>query len=81
MASKEKFSQSILDSLIGYPISCFLRLINHSINFVICIIFFKQFRDTFLSWFKCNRVSSVPVNEPTANVKTISTMMSTDVGK
>ena len=81
LASKDTSSQSIQESLIAYPISSFLRLINHSINFVIYMIFFKQFRDTFFSYCKCFIFKqSSPANE-VSNLANISTRATQNCAK
>ena len=50
--SKNTFQNKMFsDIAIVYPISEFLTVINHSINFVIYIVFLRKFRETFVQCF------------------------------
>ena len=53
--SKDKFQNNEVfsDIAVAYPISEFLTVINHSVNFVIYIVFLRKFRETFLQCFSC----------------------------
>ena len=55
---------------IAWPPSVLLLLINHSVNFVIYVIFFKEFRDRFVSIMLCKKPGRV------SNMKRSSTRIS-----
>ena len=53
--SKDTFQNNKVFSNIAvvYPISEFLTVINHSVNFVIYIVFLRKFREIFVQCFSC----------------------------
>ena len=50
--NKLQFNATYLNAQIAYPVAALILTINHSINFIIYLIFFKEFRNTFLQCFK-----------------------------
>ena len=72
--SKDTFQNNKVFSNIAvvYPISEFLTVINHSVNFVIYIVFLGKFRETFLQCFSCTFSGRAPQEtEIQGNLKSI----------
>ena len=44
--------------LIAWSFAIVSAVLNHSVNFVIYMIFFKEFRDTFLRFLPCNKFTN-----------------------
>ena len=57
-SESHKLSQTIIDTLHGiWPVFILLSNINHSINFIVYVIFLEDFRKTFAGMFSCCRRS------------------------
>ena len=50
--NKLQFNATYLNAQIAYPIAALILTVNHSINFIIYLIFFKEFRNTFVKCLK-----------------------------
>ena len=75
--SKNKFQNKMLsDIAIVYPISEFLTVINHSVNFVIYIVFLRKFRETFVQCFSCMFLGKIPQETETQKNDSIITVSS-----
>ena len=60
------------DIAVVYPISEFLTVINHSVNFVIYIVFLRKFREIFVQCFSCTFSGRAPQEtEIQENLKSI----------
>ena len=58
LSESSKLSQTIIDTCRGiFPVFIVLSNINHSINFIVYVIFLEAFRKTFVGMFSCCRRS------------------------
>ena len=62
-----------LNAQIAYPVAALILTINHSINFIIYLIFFKKFRNTFGKFFKPCKSTKAKTDDVHDTVYTVQT--------